>query len=164
MNSLQQSWMNLIRNNFVDWIQVKSIFLGPALLMTNTLTHNLEPQFSNNIFNVINSSFYEVLVLPYRILDKVRLTSLGFALLFFHLFLIIQLWKPRVLQSNSSHYYRITIFCIFLIWMVLAITLVGFVASNGRYVLPYLLFAYTLKLRYLSLNQKSEPSKVIRKI
>ena len=164
MNSLQQSWMNLIRNNFVDWIQVKSIFLGPALLMTNTLTHNLEPQFSNNILNVINSSFYEVLVLPYRILDKARLTSLGFALLFFHLFLIIQLWKPRVLQSNSSHYYRITIFCIFLIWMVLAITLVGFVASNGRYVLPYLLFSYTLQLRYLSLNQKSEPSKAIRKI
>lgn len=153
---LRETWQFMIRNNLIDWLQVRLVFLGTTLTMTNTLTYQDDSRLNTKSLNSLKDSSYKLLVLPYRILDKFRFTSLGFAMLIISLiFLKTTEQKSRRLVNQSSQI-QIILPPTIMILSALFLTLIGFVASNGRYTFPYTILSYIYLLHILLVEPSRE--------
>lgn len=148
VQELTKYWVNMIKNSPIDWIQVKSLYLGPTLIMSNSFIPQNESRYFPTAWGSISHTIWKGLQFFPILLDKIRVTSLGFAFLL--VFLVIFLKGVRtesgsvkkVLADSSNE-----IFALSVLITTLIITLIGFVASNGRYVLPYIIMTYIMLLR-----------------
>jgi len=148
VQKLEKFWVNMIKESPIDWIQVKSLYLGPILIMSNSFIPQNESRYFSSIWGSINHALWTGIQFFPILLDKIRVTSLGFAFL-----VVILLMFIKGVRSESGSVKKILadssneIFALSVLFTTLIVTLIGFVASNGRYVLPYIILTYFMLLR-----------------
>jgi hypothetical protein len=150
VRELQKKWLHMIIRNPVDWIQTRSIYLGPTLLMSNSFTEQAELAGKPGIFETVNYMSWKLISLPAFFLDKTRLTSLGFAMVFI-LFLILRNSYIRKKSAYLFNYFDLVVASL-IISLTVCITIFFFTANNGRYVMPFVLLTYIFLLRSESLR------------
>lgn len=144
VSRLISNWLNLIWRNPVDWIQVRLLFLGPVLFMSNSFVSENTPKSELNFVQKLNDSSWKLLYVLVSSLDKMRITSLFF-LLCLQVFLFY-----RFFTASKESGYNVNLdlfFSIFSSACILVLGIVTFLAPNGRYILPYVLLNYMMLLR-----------------
>lgn len=156
MSNLRSKWFAMITRNPVDWIQTRFMYLG----WTVTLSNAFVPQNSTNTWSGIvgtsNSILWNILFSVASFADKLRLSSILFA---FGLVTLLIVRTAYLSKRELSLFISNSVTLIFALISMLAITLVtmtGFVASNGRYVLPYVILTYLLIMRSLGLRSPTQ--------
>jgi hypothetical protein len=150
-NQLVQGWMSMIMQSPFDWVQVRFMYLGWTLITSNSFIPQSRDKYNNFYGKDINFILWNLFYIPVTVFDKMRFLSLGFSLFFF-LFILIRVRGFPKSEKRSRLSYNISsaILCLIL---TTAITMVGFVASNGRYVLPYIIVTHFLILKeYISIR------------
>jgi hypothetical protein len=147
VRNLQKKWISMIVHNPVDWIQTRAIYIGPTLLMSNSFTEQAALSSKPRMFELVNYYGWKFISLPASILDKTRLTSLGFSCVFL-LFLVLRNFRVR--NIDSGYFKSIDLLmATFSILLTISITISFFTANNGRYVLPFVLLTYIFLFRSL---------------
>jgi hypothetical protein len=147
ITNLTAGWIKTIASDPVDWIQVRLYFLGPTLFASNSFTSNLVTAYDENVFLHFLGFIWNVLLAPVLLIDKLRLTSLFFAILLYISIIGLQLYrgnKSRIEVINTSQK------IVFAITTSIATLIIGTlisVANNGRYFLPYILLTHIFTLR-----------------
>lgn len=153
LSELRSKWITMIIRNPMDWIQTRLMYLGWTLSLSNSFVPENSAGISRSFFWDANSRVWQVIFIPASLMDKFRLTSILFALC-----AILILFFRSAIASNGSRsiFIRKSIplfFAVIILLTTTALTLVGFVASNGRYVFPYVTLTYVLLLRSLTLSR-----------
>lgn len=137
--SLRSAWIQMIINNPREYLLVKMPFATQVLTMANAFVFpksNLN--FMPNIFKIINNFLWLFFYFFSNVLDKARIFTLGFAL-----FLgIIILIKKMISRDFGSKFCLQHIYLIGYLLCTLLLVTFAYVAGNGRYVLPFVLFFY----------------------
>jgi hypothetical protein len=145
-----RNWLKLILNNPQEYIEVKIIHSTQVLLMANAIgprtnrSSNFFP--GDSIFNKISQFF----TWPPRIMDKLRLFSVGFVLLVTSTLLarIIFARRSSLLQGLREELGLASLLLCLLSQII--ITTISFVSSNGRYSFPFTLLILIFILNVLS--------------
>lgn len=148
MIRLERQWLRMVFHNPIDWLQVRSVYLGPILLLSNSYV----PQSLNDIesflppnMSKINSVLWGLFYYPVTYLDKIRVTSPLFAFVFL---ILLFLWSNRYNTNESrlklSKDNQNTLIALIVLLAIVIVTVVGYVSANGRYVLPYIFLMYVL--------------------
>ncbi len=147
ITNLTTGWIKTIASSPVDWIQVRLYFLGPTLFASNSFTSNLVTVYDENTFLHFLGFAWNILLAPVLMLDKLRLTSLFFAIL-----LCISIMGLKKYRGNKSRIeviktsQKIVCATTTCVATIIIGTLIS-VANNGRYFLPYILLTYIFMLR-----------------
>ena len=151
---LREKWLSMITASPIDWMQVRLMYLGWTLTLSNSFVPQNESNTWSGVSGKLNSVAWSIFYSFASFLDKTRVSSILFALLLLGILLInsaIHSFGNRrrffVLASDQ-------VIGTFVLIAVLALTMIGFVASNGRYVLPYTLLVYMFLLRSENSNTK----------
>lgn len=144
VSELRSKWFSMIVNNPVDWAQTRLMYLGWTLTLSNSyVPQNYENTF-RGFFGMFNSILWKIFFVLASSIDKARLTSIMFALVIVFLLLL----RSAITSSGSRILFFRNSIPLFASLIVLlsttVVTLIGFVASNGRYVLPYVILTYIL--------------------
>ena len=147
VRKLISDWVRIIVSNPADWIQVRLLFVGPVLFMSNSfVSHEDRDTHPEAILKMRNA-----LLIPLQssiaLLDKTRITSL-FLLFLFQFLLLIRFSINKDGESLIAR--REIFFSIFSSVLTFILANITFLAPNGRYVLPYILLNYILLYRLLS--------------
>lgn len=152
---LLNNWVSMILNNPLDWFQVRLLVLGPALFASNSFVIS-HPEFgADSPISSATDFIWPLLHNTVGILDKARLTSPFFLQSLILCIFLFSLSKP---QEQKLFIWKNLAFSLFTLSFLLSISVVTWLAPNGRYVMPYILLSYVLLLR--SLNRASENSLV----
>ena len=147
VSELINNWTSLIITHPVDWLQVRLYFLGPTLFASNSFTANIVSKTSDSNQFTYLSKMWNLLLLPVLILDKFRITSIGFG--FILLALLYTNYRSIAFKSGNHNLKIKNTLLISFVTLTITLTfgtLVS-VANNGRYFLPYILLTYFLVLR-----------------
>jgi len=159
INNLAMGWIKTIASSPVDWIQVRLYFLGPTLFASNSFTSNLVKVYDENTFLHFLGFTWNMLLAPVLLMDKLRLTSLFFAILLYISIIGLQAYrgsKSRIEVINNSQK------IVFAITTSIATLIIGTlisVANNGRYFLPYILLTHIFTLRSFVTRDNSSVDK-----
>lgn len=147
VSALRKTWTHMIISNPVDWLQVRLMYLGWTL----TLSNSFVPQNSTNTWGgyigSLNKSIWTFFFLFASYVDKFRLSSLLFAFLITFILLVYKCHKSNLAGISFFYGFKDIFIAQIILISTTLVTLVGFVASNGRYVLPYTLLVYFLLIR-----------------
>ena len=147
MNELRTSWIRMIVNNPVDWLQVRMMYLGSTLILSNSFVPQNDTNTWHGFFGEINKWSWVLFFSFASTLDKFRVTSpLFFLILFTFLILRYSLGSQRMKDKFMEHNVDF-VFAFLVLLATISITMFGFVASNGRYVFPYISLIYLFLLR-----------------
>ena len=144
---LRDAWISMMVHNPIDWLQVRLMYLGPTLTLSNSIVAANEASFQSTILSSLNMGLWKVFLLPSLIIDKTRLTSPIILIAFILLCLGMKVSKMKSDVGFFSSTNLNEFIALLIIICVVTITIVGYVASNGRYVLPYVLLTYFLLMR-----------------
>jgi len=147
VSNLINRWISLIITHPIDWFQVRLYFLGPTLFASNSFTANIVSHTASvDQFNYLSKA-WNFLLMPALILDKMRVTSIGFGFLIIA-FLYIHFRNTTIksIGDKLSVKGNLLISLITLIITLAFGTLVT-VANNGRYFLPYILLTFFMLVR-----------------
>jgi hypothetical protein len=145
-------WLSIIANHPIDWLQVRLLLVGPALFMSNSFVNDTDEK-SGASFNVTDLVWSSFMVFA-NLLDKIRFTSMFIALVisFLGMYLTI-LWNLQLRNWLLKNY----LFSLLVLALTLTLTVISFLAPNGRYVLPYILLNFLLLYRALVRTIKLSP-------
>lgn len=147
VNNLVKSWIMLILNHPIDWIQVRLLFVGPALVMSNSFVSEDSMRQDQYVIGPVMDALWNLLSSIVETIDKFRLTSL----LFLIVCALVTLTRSRSVFTPSDNWrvrnLHFSLFCSTFTWFLAVLT---FLAPNGRYVLPYVLINYVLLLRAMA--------------
>jgi hypothetical protein len=147
ISELVNRWVSLIVTHPVDWLQVRLYFLGPTLFASNSFTANIVNQTTDvNQHNYLSKA-WNLFLTPALVLDKMRVTSIGFG--FIILVFLFTSYRNKTIKSEDDNFkikYTLLISLITLIMTLTFGTLVS-VATNGRYFLPYILLTFFIVIR-----------------
>lgn len=144
---LRRQWINMIVDNPVDWIQVRMMYLGWTLILSNSFVPQNDSTTWEGALGNINEVLWNGFSLFAEILDKSRASSLFVAFVVVFISLVYSGFSSKgVLRRFFSHS-RDPIIGLVVLLLTTGVTMVGFVASNGRYVLPYILLVYFCLVR-----------------
>ena len=152
VTSLRNKWLKMIIDNPVDWFHVRLMYLGWTLSLSNSFV----PQNASNTWDGpigdANRMIWSLLFSVASIVDKFRLTSLLFSFLLIIFFLIKNASHEKL--KNRSYFKRNSdlFFTTLSLSATTLLTMIFFVASNGRYVLPYITISYALLFRSRNLR------------
>ena len=138
LSNLMFSWVKIIRTSPFEWLQIKVIDAAQVLFMANSIY--IEPLIntSESQFLKIGDLPIKLLFTPIQILDKLRVYSLGFALLIGFILILVN----GRFKKYDKNFDRI-VFKFILInintWLFLTLL---FIANPGRYTLPFVILSY----------------------
>ena len=148
MIALEKKWLRMIINNPIDWLQVRSVYLGPILLLSNSFVPQSLKEIESNLpssISKLNFGLWALFFSPVTFLDKIRATSPLFAFMFLSfLFFFYSRNNSNESRPNLSRNSRNVLIALIILLALIVITAVGYVSANGRYVLPYLFLIYLL--------------------
>lgn len=149
---LLKGWVSMILNNPFDWFQVRLLVLGPALFASNSFV-DYAPEFGvHSPVSRATDFIWPLLHNAVGILDKARLTSP----FFLHLIILcIFLFSFSKSEEQKLFIWKNLAFSLGTLFFLLPISVVTWLAPNGRYVMPYLLLSYALLLRSLKREFKN---------
>lgn len=137
--NLMLSWVKIIRTSPLEWLQIKVIDAAQVLFMANSIYIDPLINTSESQFLKIGDLAIKLLFTPAQILDKLRIYSLGFALLIGFILIFVN----GRFKKYDKNFDRI-VFKFILInlntWLFLT-TL--FIANPGRYTLTFVILSYT---------------------
>ena len=154
VHELTSNWIKLIRLNPLEWIQIKVIDASQVLVMANAFY--IAPVLENNKSSsllTIGDSALKLVFIPINILDKLRIFSVGFALLVGLAFIFINGRFIKIDKKMDSIIYKFIVINLFT-WFMLTVL---YIANPGRYALPFVFLSYiylmvTLDLNYNKMN------------
>jgi hypothetical protein len=134
---LTKGWIRVILTNPTEYLQIKLLHSTQVLTMANYLGPRTERKFDQFALpNIVQSIVSGYMFIP-RILDRLRIFSLGTLILA----LIVLIWK-KSLESRANHLKdphpgvsNYSILSVAILQLIL--TTVGFVSGNGRYSFPF---------------------------
>ena len=134
----------MVTNHPVDWAQVRLLLVGPVLFMSNSFVFN-KPEVDNpSLMQSLREGSWKFNSYFILVIDKIRLTSLFICIFLCFSIFLISLKKHRpVFVSNLGDIY----FALLVNILTLAVSVVSFVAPNGRYILGYVLLNYMMLLK-----------------
>jgi len=146
LDSLKQAWLTMILNSPFDWIQTKVVFIGPALFSSNSFVDSGQASFGTDLSAKSSYILWKLFNYPIVLLDKTRVLSFAFLLIVLVLCLVLQRRDTTCLRTP-----KISDLCFGLVVTVSSVSLnvLTFVASNGRYMMPFILASFILLLRSL---------------
>ena len=140
----------MIIRNPIDWAQTRVFYLGPTLIMSNSFTEQPSLSHDESLAEYINYYSWKLISYPALILDKSRVTSLGFSLI---LLILILIWTLKNQNKEALSIRLLDIyFAISLNFLTIFITLISYTANNGRYVMPFILLNYLFLIRSTNLR------------
>ena len=138
-SSLRTAWFKMITNNPREYFLVKMPFATQVLTMANAFVF---PQSKLNsipkIIHSLNSILWYFFYFFSNSLDKLRIFTLGCAIF---IGVIIFIRKLKYNEITSSNFFHQSYLLGYLVCTLLLVTF-AYVAGNGRYVLPFVLFFY----------------------
>ena len=143
LRDLMSSWIKIIRTSPFEWLQIKVIDASQVLFMANSIY--IDPVVSNtndNQFFRIGDLAIKLLFAPIHVLDKLRVFSLGFALLVGFVLIFIN----GRFKTYNKRFDNIALRFILInlnTWFFLTLL---FIANPGRYTLPFVILSYTYLL------------------
>jgi hypothetical protein len=152
--NLMSKWKDAIIHNPNEYIQIKLIHSLQVLTMANAIGPRVEREFSQ--FNLPNLAVAMVskYTLIARLLDKVRLFSLGALIL---VLLLTFAWmtgkEARSFNFDLSQFTFIISLLSFAVFQMLIITF-AFVSSNGRYSFPFVFIGLILLIIHVTKFKK----------
>lgn len=152
VENLRARWIAMIINNPIDWIQVRLMYLGWTLTLSNSFIPQDESNTWEGALGEVNKFAWSVIFAFASVMDKTRISSILFAFFVLSMLFIRSQSSSGVPRTGSSIPRSDVIIGYLAMIMTTGLTLVGFVASNGRYVLPYVLLVYILLIRSYSLR------------
>jgi hypothetical protein len=148
MTALEKKWLRMIIHNPIDWLQVRSVYLGPILLLSNSFVPQSFKEIESNLpssISKINFGLWALFFSPVAFLDKIRATSPLFAFIFLtFLFFFYSRNHSNESRPNLSRNSRNVLIALIILSALIIVTAVGYVSANGRYVLPYVFLIYLL--------------------
>jgi len=143
-DELLRSWTKIVTSHPVDWAQVRLLLIGPVLFMGNSFVLNPPDVDNPSLMHSLREGSWTFNSLFISIIDKIRLTSLFLCIFLCFSILLFSLKKQRpVFVSNLGDIY----FALLVNILTLAVSVVSFVAPNGRYILGYVLLVYMMLLK-----------------
>ena len=133
------NWVKLIQKNPFEWLQMKVIDASQVVIMANSLYINSIIEIPNqNLLLNIGDEAIKLIFAPMKVLDRLRVFSIGFAFLLGLMALFINGRKTIFDKALDN-----------IILKFLAINLVNFlfytmlfISNPGRYILPGVLLSY----------------------
>jgi hypothetical protein len=159
VNKLISDWIKLIRLNPFEWLQIKVIDASQVLVMANAFY--IAPVVENdksNLVLTIGDSALKLIFIPINILDKLRIFSLGFALLIGLAFIFINGRFIKFDKKIDSIIYKFILINLFT-WFMLTVL---FIANPGRYTLPFVFLSYIYLMVSLDLNYNKRKINLIK--
>lgn len=153
IRKLFSDWIQVIVQNPVDWIQVRLLFVGPVLFMSNSFVNQRDPRTDITTFELVNNVLWIPLQFVIALLDKMRITSL-FLLFLFQIFLLLSFSKDT--EKEVLFRRRELYFSIFSSMTTLSLAILTFLAPNGRYILPYIILNYLLLYRMMTKDTRTK--------
>jgi len=159
VNKLISDWIKLIRLNPFEWLQIKVIDAAQVLVMANAfyITPVVENDKSNLILTIGDSAL-KLIFIPINILDKLRIFSVGFALLIGLAFIFVNGRFIKFDKKMDSIIYKFILINLFT-WFMLTVL---FIANTGRYTLPFVFLSYIYLMVSLDLNYNKRKIDLIK--
>lgn len=154
--SLRNHWISMIVRNPVDWGQVRLMYLGWTLTLSNSFVPQNESNTWDGIIGSVNKASWGTIYAIASVADKFRFTSILFALLTMLLLTVNSAFESTGDWNRFKHLARDPVIGMLVLLITTAITIFGFVASNGRYVLPYVVLVYVFTIRSKTLRYTSK--------
>jgi hypothetical protein len=139
LQGLVSGWVKLIRTSPFEWLQIKAIDASQVLFMANGIY--FEPLLINtkgSSPSSIGDLVLEVLFTPAKLLDRLRIFSVSFSLIFG---LILIYLNGRMYPYRRKFDLVILNFLLINISTWILLTLL-YIANPGRYSLPFVLLSY----------------------
>lgn len=139
LRNLMFSWIEIIRASPFEWLQIKSIDATQVLFMANSIYINpLTTNTSENQYLRIGDLAIKVLFAPVQTLDRLRVFSLGFALLIGFILIFINGRFKKYDKKFDSIVFKFILINLNT-WFFLTML---FIANPGRYTLPFVILSY----------------------
>jgi hypothetical protein len=147
VTQLRNKWISMIINNPIDWAQVRLMYLGWTLTLSNSFVPQNDSNTWGGLVGELNKVVWSGIYNFASAVDKLRLSSILWALL---IILVLILRAALISLGNKREFYfhaRDQFVAVGVLLGTTGLTIFGFVASNGRYVLPYVLLTYLMLLK-----------------
>ena len=138
LNELKSGWARTILAHPMEWLMTKSSDATQVLFMANAFHMPGLYANSTGLFTSVGDQVIKIILIPFHILDKIRVFTLAFTLIF-GLFMI---YRNRSSSLFSKPKEQILFKFLLINFAITSFATVAFIANNGRYVLPYLLMSY----------------------
>ena len=161
VKELFSNWAGIIIKDPFTWAQNKVTDSSQVLVMANSIY--LEPLLnSKSEYQIISIGKFtlNLIYTPIKIMDKLRLFSLGFALIVGFTLIFI---NGRLLSYNRDLDLIVLKFILVNLFIWLSLTLL-YIANPGRYVFPYVFLSYVYLIREIDLKYNKFTPFFIRKI
>ncbi len=153
--NLTNGWIRTLINHPTEYLQIKIIQSTQVLTMANFLGPRTDRVFLEFQIPIVLHKFADAYILVLRVMDRLRLFSLGT----FILILISVIWRETLKKSFQSWDTQSRGFSLILILLVamfqLIVTTLGFVSGNGRYSFPFVLLGLIFLIREFSWSKQS---------
>ena len=139
LRNLMFSWIEIIRASPFEWLQIKVIDASQVLFMANSIYINpLTTNTSENQSLRIGDLAIKVLFAPVQALDRLRVFSLGFALLIGFILIFINGRFKKYDKKFDSIVFKFILINLNT-WFFSTML---FIANPGRYTLPFVILSY----------------------
>lgn len=138
LNELESGWARTILAHPMEWLMIKTSDTAQVLLMANAFHMPGLYVNPNGPFQSLGDKVIKMSLLPFHVLDKIRVFSLAFTLLFG----LLMVYRNRASSQFSKPKEQILFKFIVVNLLITGFATVAFIANNGRYVLPYVLMSY----------------------
>lgn len=154
-NLLKDAWLNLIKKDPIDYLYVKSIHLSQVFTMANFLGPRLPIHPNKGILLDLATKLVHSALIPVKVIDKLRLFSLGSCLLLISGFLWYRTHyaSPSLRHAFLKEKYLVNLLLVIL--FCIAVITIAFVSGNGRYSFPFVFLVYLFVLTHLDALSKS---------
>jgi hypothetical protein len=138
LNELESGWVRTILAHPMEWLMIKTSDTAQVLFMANAFHMPGLYVNPNGPFQSLGDKVIKMILIPFHVLDKIRVFSLAFTLLFG----LLMVYRNRASSLFSKPKEQILFKFIVVNLLITGFATVAFIANNGRYVLPYVLMSY----------------------
>ena len=138
LNELKTGWIRTVLHNPMDWLMTKTSDASQVLFMANAFYMPGLYVDSNNLITSLGDKIIKIILIPFHILDKIRIFSIAFTLFIG----LVMVYRNRASTQFSKSKEQILFKFISINLFTVSFATVAFIANNGRYVLPYILLSY----------------------
>lgn len=138
LNELESGWARTILAYPMEWLMIKTSDTAQVLFMANAFHMPGLYVNPNGPFQSLGDNVIKMILIPFHVLDKIRVFSLAFTLLFG----LLMVYRNRASSLFSKPKEQILFKFIVVNLLITGFATVAFIANNGRYVLPYVLMSY----------------------
>jgi uncharacterized membrane protein len=138
LNDLKTGWIKTILSHPMDWLMTKSSDAIQVLFMANAFYMPGLYVDSHDLTTSLGDQIIKIILIPFHILDKIRIFSIAFTLLFG----LVMVYRNRASTQFSKSKEQILFKFLAVNLLVASFATIAFIANNGRYVLPYILLSY----------------------